>query len=422
MHLLHQPASRWLFRLVASILVFFASTRSAPAQLATTPTQLSFDKVAVGQSKTLEATLTNTGSTAVTVSSMKTTLASYTLGHLKLPLHLPAGGKVVFSVTFTPSAVGDEAGAAQFSSNAPNPTLSLGVTGFGVTPWSLMANPPRLGFGKVPTGSSVTLPLALTNNGSSSITISRDETLGTDFSMTGLTLPTDLAAGHSVTVNVTFAPKALGQSNGWILVTNRTNPVLQIPVSGNGTVAGQLVIEPQALSFGNVPDLIGKTLSGFLQAHDSSVTISSATSSSPQYVLSGLSFPVTIAAGTAQSFQVTFTPTGPGPIPATLSFVSNSADTPLTAALTGVGTQVYNVSLSWKASTSPVVGYNIYREEKDPTGQFGELTKINSVLDPVTTYVDSSVTSGQTYLYATTAVNASGQQSVLSNAVLVTIP
>ncbi len=421
MHLLHQPASRLLFSFVAGILIFFASTRSALAQLTTSPTQLSFNKVAVGHSRILKATITNTGSAAVTLSATKTP-ASYTLGHLKLPLTLPPGGKAVFSVTFTPRAVGKVGGAAQFRSNAPNPILSLGVSGFGVNPWSLIGNPPSLGFGKVPTGSSVTLPLALTNNGSASITIRQDKTLGADFSMTGLTLPAHLAAGHSITVNVTFAPAALGHSNGWILVTNPANPVLRIALSGNGTPAGQLMLEPQALGFGSVPDLIGKTLSGVLQAKGSSVTLSSATSSSPQYVLSGLSFPVTIAAGATQAFQVTFTPTGLGPTPATLSFVSNSANTPLTVPLTGIGTQVYNVSLSWNASTSRVVGYNIYRKEKTPSGQFGKPIRINSALDPVTTYVDGSVTSGHTYIYATTAVNKSGKQSALSNQVPITIP
>jgi len=421
MHLLHQPAPRLLCSFVVGSLVFFASTQRAPAQLTTTPTQLSFDKVVIGQSSTLNGTLTNTGSAAVTVLAMKTNRPSYTLGQLKLPLNLPAGGKAVFSVTFTPRVVGEIAGAAEFLSTAPNSTLSLGVSGSGVNPWSLIANPPVLGFGNVPAGSSLTLPLALTNNGSSSITISQDETLGSDFTMSGLTLPTDLEAGHSVTVNVTFAPSALGKSVGSVLVTNPTNPWLRIPLLGNGTHAGQLIIVPKALSFGYVSELIGKTVSGILRALDSSVTIESATSSSPQYVLSGPSFPVTIAAGATQAFQVTFTPTETGSIPATLSFVSNSANT-LTAPLTGIGTHVYTVNLSWEASRSQVAGYNIYRREKSPSGQFGPPTKINSVLDPVTAYVDSTVASGQTYMYATRAVNAGGQQSNLSNQVLVVIP
>lgn len=422
MRLLHQPASRLFFSLGVAALVFFTYTASAPAQLTSTPNQLTFNKVAVGQSSTLMATLTNTGSAAVTVSATKTTSAAYTLGRLKLPLTLQPGGIAVFSVTFTPSALGGVPAVAQFGSNAPNPILSLGVSGVGVNAWSLIANPPNLGFGKVPQGSSLTLPLALTNQGSSGVTISQDNMHGSDFTMSGLTLPAHLRPGHSITVNVTFAPRALGKTTGLILVTNPINPVLQVSLAGDGTAAGELLIAPQTLSFGTVPDLIGKTLPIILQARGSSVTIYSASSSNAQFVVSGLSFPVTIADGATQTFQVTFTPTGLGTVPATLSFVSNSANTPLTAAATGTGSAVYNVSLSWEASTSAVAGYNIYRKQADQSGHFGKFIKLNSVLDPVTTYVDSSVTSGQTYRYATTAVNASGEHSVFSNEILVAIP
>jgi len=419
MRLLHQPASRFLF--YAVLLGVFGSTPSVRAQLTVNPSQLSFGKVVIGQASSAKAALHNTGSATVTVTAMATTNSGYALGNLKLPLSLAPGGRAVFSVTFTPPAAGGIAATAKFRSNAPNQIVSLPVSGTGVKPWSMIANPPSLTFGKVPTGSKVALPLALTNHGNSAVTISQDKTLGEDFRMSGLTLPLHLLPGHSVTVQVSFKPAALGKANGQILVTNPTNPTLQVPLSGVGTLPGNLLVAPQTFSFGHVSELIGKTLPGVLQAEGSSVTIYAAKSSNSQYVLSGLSFPLTLAPGASQAFRVTFTPTDMGPVPAQLFFHSNSAYT-LVSALTGIGTKFYNVSLSWNASTSPVVGYNIFRKEKNQSGTFGKFIKLNPILDPRTTYVDSTVVSGQTYMYATTAVNAKGQHSVLSNEVLVTIP
>jgi hypothetical protein len=73
----------------------------------------------------------------------------------------------------------------------------------------------------------------------------------------------------------------------------------------------------------------------------------------------------------------------------------------------------HKVTLSWKASASPIVGYNVYRR-----GTSG-VVKLNLEPVPGTTYVDSTVQSGQTYFYVTRAVNAKGTESTPSNEVRV---
>jgi uncharacterized repeat protein (TIGR03803 family) len=78
----------------------------------------------------------------------------------------------------------------------------------------------------------------------------------------------------------------------------------------------------------------------------------------------------------------------------------------------------HTVSLSWDASTSQVIGYNVYRG----TNPNGPYTKINSTLDAVTTYTDSAVQAGQTYYYVTTAVDSAGEESVYSNQADAVIP
>jgi len=52
----------------------------------------------------------------------------------------------------------------------------------------------------------------------------------------------------------------------------------------------------------------------------------------------------------------------------------------------------------------------------------GVYTKINSSLDPGTSYTDSTVASGTTYYYAATSVNSSGQESTYSSPIQVAVP
>jgi len=88
--------------------------------------------------------------------------------------------------------------------------------------------------------------------------------------------------------------------------------------------------------------------------------------------------------------------------------------------LTGSGTPppAHSVNLSWNPSTSGAVGYNVYRGNTSG----GPYTEINPMLDPSTSYTDSTVLGGQTYYYVSTAVDASGVESGFSNQVKATIP
>jgi hypothetical protein len=76
----------------------------------------------------------------------------------------------------------------------------------------------------------------------------------------------------------------------------------------------------------------------------------------------------------------------------------------------------HSVNLSWKASPSAVVGYNVYR--RDTSG----FAKINSPQVVGTDYIDNSVQPGQTYHYMTKAVSPAGIESKPSNEALATVP
>lgn len=78
----------------------------------------------------------------------------------------------------------------------------------------------------------------------------------------------------------------------------------------------------------------------------------------------------------------------------------------------------HSVTLTWNASLTPNVTYNVYRAGS-PGGPYAELasTPINTV-----TYIDTSVAAGQTYYYTTTAVDSGGIESAKSNEAPATVP
>jgi hypothetical protein len=160
---------------------------------------------------------------------------------------------------------------------------------------------------------------------------------------------------------------------------------------------------------------------GTLTATGASVTVSSASVSSPEFAVSGISLPVTIAAGSSAPFTVTFAPQASGTTSANLTFASNASTTPTVQSLSGSGTApvAHSVALSWNASTSTnVVGYNVYRG----TISGGPYAQINSALDASTNDTDTTVQSGRSYYYVVTAVDSNGAESAFSSQVPAVIP
>lgn len=187
-------------------------------------------------------------------------------------------------------------------------------------------------------------------------------------------------------------------------------PRLNIPLTGSGSTAGQLILAPATLNFGSVT--VGTTQNGALSmtASGGGVTVYSAADGSSQFALEGVSFPFTIAAGQSLSFNVGFSPQTTGVQSGSLSFTSNASNPLAVESLTGTGTAVvYTVNIWWNSSEN-VEGYNIYRS----IAANGAYAKINSTLEANTAYTDTTVVAGQTYYYEATSVNWSGQESARS--------
>jgi Abnormal spindle-like microcephaly-assoc'd, ASPM-SPD-2-Hydin len=388
--------------------------------LTSNPTSLAFGNVQVGNNTSLSETLTNTGVSSLTISAAAASGSGFGLNGLSLPLTLTAGQSTSFTALFSPTMSGAAGGSVSITSNGSNPNLSIPLSGTGVTPGALGANPTSLAFGSVQVGNSTNLSETLTNTGGSSVTISQVSSSAAAFSISGLTLPLTLTPNQSVTFTATFTPISAGAASGSLSVaSNASNSPLNIALSGTGTAAGTLAVSPTSLSFGNVTVGSSSSLSGSLTASGASVTVSSASLNNSEFVLSGISLPATLPAGQSATLTVTFTPSVSGVTSTTLSFSSNASNSPAVQTMTGTGTAPtqHTVDLSWSASTN-AVGYNVYRG----TVSGGPYSMINTSLDGSTAYTDSTVVSGQTYYYVATAVDASSNESGYSNQATGIIP
>jgi len=185
-----------------------------------------------------------------------------------------------------------------------------------------------------------------------------------------------------------------------------------------------LSINATSVGFGNValnqPATQTLTLSSTGTA---SVTVNSAALVGAGFTLSGTAFPTTLAPGQTATAGVQFDPTVVGAASGTLTIGStSSSNATATIALTGTGTAVsYAVNLSWDApvdSTDPVAGYNVYRS---PVGS-STYQLLNSSVEGLTAYVDSTVQNGTSYDYIVESVDSSGVESIPTSPFPVAIP
>jgi hypothetical protein len=426
----------WAPLLLLSVVFGLLPSLAHSQQLAAAPSALGFGNVLVGKSQMQAVTITNTGTSSLSVFNVGASGTGFAVSGTTSGFTLSPGQSARLDITFTPVAVGIESGSVSVTAGAQtwrhhhhrreyastNTTASVALTGAGISAaGQIAASPASLSFGNLPPGTSQTLTETLTNSGTASVTVSQAGMSSAAFTASGLSLPASLGAGQSLTFSVVFTPTVSSLASGTLaILSNASNPQLNIALSGSETASGQLTLAPTALNFGSINPGSKASLTGTLSATGSPVTISSGTSTSAEFVLSGISLPATLAVGQSVPFTVTFLPQASGAAAANLAFVSNATNSPATESLSGSGMAPiqHSVDLSWDASSSSnVVGYTVYRAGVSG-GPYATVASANAG----TSFVDGSVQSGLTYYYVVTAVDTSGTESVYSNQVQAVIP
>jgi hypothetical protein len=132
---------------------------------------------------------------------------------------LSAGQATSFSVWFAPQSSGGVTGNITITSNAPNPTLTIPLSGTGLAAGELTSNPSSEAFGSIAAGGKQTSSGTITNSGGTSVTISQAAISGAAYTLSGISAPLTLNAGQSTNFSVVFAPQAAGSATGNITIT-----------------------------------------------------------------------------------------------------------------------------------------------------------------------------------------------------------
>jgi hypothetical protein len=371
--------------------VSLSGTGTAPGPvLSASPASLSFPATLVGSSPaTQTVTVTNSGTTAATVSGVSVTGAFSQTNNCT---SIAVNGSCTVTVKFTPTAA-TNTGTLTVSSNANNNPLTVGLSGSGITSTTNIAlNKPAtasssyqtyvasnvtdgdtssywestdgaaypqtisVDLGSTQSIGSVTLDLP-----PSSAWGTRTETLsilgstdGTSYSQivgsAGYTF--NPSTGNTVTISLPSGTSAryvqlsFTGNTGWSAAQLSEFEVFP----GGGTSGGMaLSASPSSVSFGN--EAVGSTSSaqtvtvsnpGSTAASVSSVSVSGPFSQSNTCGSS-------IAAGASCTVSVKFAPAASGAASGTLSVASSAPGSPLTVALSGTGTTSANTNLALNA-------------------------------------------------------------------------
>jgi hypothetical protein len=412
--------------------VVFISTASNPkailemdgagersAALTAEPSSLSFGEVNLGTPATHSVVVTNNAALGVALTAWEAGGSGFSVKGPGLPVILAPHKSVTLDVTFNPKVAGDAGGSIFVL--LPGLVVPLSGTGVSNAIGKLVTSPTSLNFGSEDEGTATAKDITLMASGGR-ITISSATSSNSEFSISGTSFPLTLNSGQSASLKVIFSPTKSGATTGTLtLASNASDGHAIESLSGTGVSAsttGKLLTSPASLNFGseNVGTETAKDIT--LTASGGRVIISSATSSNSEFSISGTSFPLTLNSGQSTSLKVVFAPTKSGAATASLTLSSNASDSRAIESLSGTAvTEEYSVDLSWKASASPVAGYNVYRGTT-----VGEYSQINSQLDASTSYTDKTVVAGNTYYYVATSVNSAGEQSGYSSPIEVKIP
>ena len=390
--------------------------------LSSVPAQVSIVNVPVGSSSSQNATLTNTGTGSVTLNQITATGTGFTASGVTLPATLQAGQTATVKITFSPATAGTSTGTLTVVSDATNSPNSVALSGTAVQP-QISVVPSSISFGSVTVGVTNTQTVTVRNPGTASLSVTQANVTGTGFAASGISLPLTVAPGASSAFTISFNPASAATTAGTLaLVSNAPTPSISVMLSGTGVAAvGQISANPTSVNFGSVTLQTNASQTVTLtNTGNSSVSLSQISIAGAGFSQTGLTMPLSLAAGQSTTFKANFDPATSGNSTGTATIVSNATNSPTAIALSGTGAAAatHTVDLTWGASTSAVAGYNVYIA----TQNGGPYSKLNSALLPSTSYSDSNVVSGQTYYFVTTAVDSSGMESSYSNQVSALIP
>jgi hypothetical protein len=310
---------------------------------------LSFGFQEVGTPSTAQAvTVTNSGTTPLTISNI-TASGDFSETDNCTKAALQPNTNCVIQVTFTPSAAVASIGAITLTDSGSGSPQVILATGTGVLEPQASLSLASLGFTGQPVGAaSASQAVTLSNTGDAPLSVSSIVATG-DFSQTS-TCGSILSANTNCTINITFTPTAAGTRIGTLTVTdnagNVTGSTQTVLLSGIGLAVPVVSLSTNTLTFtGQAVGSTSATQSVTLtNTGSAALTISSVTPSGDFAQVNNC--PTSVAAGTSCTINITFTPTASGNRFGSVTITDNSANSPQTISLSGIGSPTPVPSLS----------------------------------------------------------------------------
>jgi hypothetical protein len=328
----------------------------APAPAASfVPTSLSYAPRDVGTTSAAQrATLTNTGTAGMNISSVSLTGANagdFAITTNDCGATLAANASCSATVTFSPTATGTRAANLTFADNAAGNPHSIALTGSGNGALAPIAtlSPASMTFASQNTGTTSSAQTAtMTNSGSAPMTVSAVALTGVhaaDYSITADGCTGPLAVSASCNVAVAFKPTAAGTRTASLSFTDTAaGSPHSVALSGTGATpptAPVVTLSASSLAFGSQntgstspAQDVTLTNSGDATLNITSIAVTGADAT--DYART-TTCGATLAAAANCTISVRFSPSVEGARSAAVTIVSDTAASPHSVALTGTG-------------------------------------------------------------------------------------
>ena len=342
--------------------------------LLVTPNQLDFGIIATGQSKTLSLSVSNTGNAPVSIASITSPLAPFSVSFIGTGTStLLPGTSTTILVSYQPLVSGSASGSFVISSDSISGDLTVNLQGAAAPP-NLQITPNPVVFSQTAVSQTQTLNFAITNSGQAAITVSNIDLPQAPFTLSGVpATPFVLAPGQSAPCKIQFAPSSAGSfsSSLGVLTDVAPTPTLVHLSGSSGTQTQSGVLTFLGLSGSQITSAdAGGVFKGsqsmqtltVKNSGTSSINVNSVTSSSPAFTDSLA--PFSLAANEVKSFTVSFLPTSLQSYSGNLTLVDSNNNS-YQLSLTGSGVPVNLEQLSGSGNYS----YVMLANSQIPTSQ-----------------------------------------------------
>lgn len=224
----------WLLASLTLLFVLLASPRagkSAASGISVIPDPVNFHKVVVGQKNTQPMQISNRKATYVQIRSIQVLGAGFVANTPSLPIYLGRGGRLPFTLSFTPAGAGTVSGAIIIlTSNGDGTKISVQGTGV-KSAGQLQLNPPTINFGNVAVGVTTGQTVTLTNTGNVDVVVSSAAVSGSLFGLSKFPSGVKLSPRQQLPFTVSFNAKTKGAATGTLSVSSSVG-ALKAPLAG----------------------------------------------------------------------------------------------------------------------------------------------------------------------------------------------